>query len=75
LFAVWILAISWHGGPLQTAGTKAGQPESFLYLGLHARIIRRGFFTRRGDFNARKDSITRLIFCRRKDFVNPPDFL
>jgi hypothetical protein len=34
-----------------------------------------GFFTRRGDFNARKDSIVRLIFCKRKDFTNPPDFL
>jgi hypothetical protein len=36
---------------------------------------KRGFFARRGDFNARKDSIVRLIFCKRKDFINPPDFL
>jgi hypothetical protein len=34
-----------------------------------------GFFTRRRDFNSRKDSIVRLIFCKRKDFSNPPDFL
>jgi hypothetical protein len=33
------------------------------------------FFTRRGDFNARKDSIVRLFFCSRKDSVNPPVFL
>jgi hypothetical protein len=33
-----------------------------------------GFFTRRGDFKARKDSIVRLIFCKCKDFTNPPDF-
>jgi hypothetical protein len=36
---------------------------------------KRGFFARRGDFNARKDSIVCLIFCKRKDFINPPDFL
>jgi hypothetical protein len=36
---------------------------------------KRGFFARRRDFNARKDSIIRLIFCKRKDFINPPDFL
>jgi hypothetical protein len=35
----------------------------------------RWFSARRGDFNARKDSIARVIFCRRKDSVNPPDFL
>ena len=33
-----------------------------------------GFFARHGDFNARKDSIVRLIFCKRKDSSNPPDF-
>jgi hypothetical protein len=36
---------------------------------------KRRFFTRRGDFNGCKDSIVRLIFCKRKDFSNPPDFL
>ncbi len=48
----------------------------------------RWFFTTHGDFNARKDSIVRLFFCKvprfckstwffekRKDSVNPPDFL
>jgi hypothetical protein len=46
----------------------------------------RWFFTRRGDFNARQDSIVRLFFCKaptfcksawffekRQDFSNPPD--
>jgi hypothetical protein len=48
----------------------------------------RWFFTWRGDFNARQDSIVRLFFCetptfcksayfsaRRQHFVNPPIFL
>jgi hypothetical protein len=46
------------------------------------------FFTRRGDFNTRQDSIVRLFFCKapifcksawffgnRQYFSNPPDFL
>jgi hypothetical protein len=36
---------------------------------------RRGDLNAHGDFNARKDSIVHLIFCKRKDFSNPPDFL
>ena len=48
----------------------------------------RWYFTRRGDFNARQDSIVRLFFCKapifcksawfsekRQYFVNPPYFL
>jgi hypothetical protein len=35
---------------------------------------KREFFARCWDFNARKDSIVRLIFCKGKDFINPPDF-
>jgi hypothetical protein len=31
-------------------------------------FCKRWFFTRRGDFNARKDSIIRLIFSGREDF-------
>ncbi len=45
LVAVWILAISGHGGPVQTAGTvreraahKAGQPEPSLHLGTACEI-------------------------------------
>jgi hypothetical protein len=43
---------------------KAGR----LLFQSHRVFFRRGFFTRHGDFNARKDSIFRLIFCKRKDF-------
>jgi hypothetical protein len=32
-------------------------------------LCKGGFFTRRGDFNARKDSIVRLIFSGCKDFT------
>jgi hypothetical protein len=35
----------------------------------------RWFFTWRGDFNARQDSIDRLFSARRQHFVNPPIFL
>jgi hypothetical protein len=31
-------------------------------------LHKRGFFTRRGDFNAHKDPIVRLIFSKHNDF-------
>ncbi len=103
LVAAWIWAISWHGGPVQTAGTvreraahksraawafsslgdykqdsshlrgseRAHQPDQWagcLLFQFRQLFYKRGFFTRRGDFNARKDSIVRLIFSKRKDF-------
>ncbi len=46
LVAAWIWAISWHGGPVQTAGTvreraahKQGSLSLFLTWRLHARFI------------------------------------
>ncbi len=124
LVAVWILAISWHGGPVKTAGKvregaahKSRAAWAVIYEDLNKSSSARpggsqqleippslnskraasfsspagfssdaGFLPGAGismpkrilssawfSVDARILQI-RLIFCKRKDFTNPPDF-
>jgi hypothetical protein len=55
----------------KSAAGNSAKPKQYagrLLFQFRQLFYKRGFFTRRSDFNARKDSIVRLFFSKRKDF-------
>jgi hypothetical protein len=59
------------GSEYKSAAGDSAEPKQLtgrLLFQFRQLFYKRGFFTRCGDFNARKDFIVRLIFSKSKDF-------